>query len=330
MKTAFFSTKPYDQKFFNSANQQHRHDLTYFDVHLNEKTAVLARDYPAICAFVIDHLNEKVLQQLKEGGTRLIALRSAGFNNVDLKAATKLGLTVLRVPAYSPYAVAEHTVALMLALNRKIHRAHQRVREGNLDLSGLMGFDLHGKSVGIIGTGKIGAIVCRILAGFGCHLLATDLTPNPECEKLGARYVGLPELFSQADIITLHIPLTPKTHHLIDSKALQQMKPGVMLINTSRGAIVDTDAIIRGLKTGKVGYLGMDVYEEEDEIFFQDLSNKIIQDDVFARLQTFPNVLITGHQGFFTEEAMKNIAETTLQNISDFEAGKPSPNQIQG
>lgn len=326
MKVAFFSTKPYDRTFFNAANTGH--EFVFFEPRLTPETAPLAREFPAVCAFVNDQLGEPVLDQLAEGGVRLIALRAAGFNNVDLSAAARLGITIMRVPAYSPYAVAEHTIALILALNRKIYKAYDRVRDGNLSLDGLLGFDLYGSTVGIIGTGKIGAIVARILHGFGCRLLAYDVYQNPECLQLGVRYVSTQELFAQSDIITLHTPLMAQTYHLINENALRQMKNGVMLINTSRGALIDTLAVIEGLKSGKVGYLGIDVYEEEEELFFEDRSNRVIKDDVFARLLTFPNVLVTGHQGFFTATALRNIAETTVQNITDFEQGNPSQNIV--
>jgi len=260
------------------------------------------------------------LKAIAAGGTKLIALRCAGFNNIDLAVAKELGITVVRVPAYSPYAVAEHTVGLILTLNRKFHRAYARVREGNFSLDGLLGFDLHDRTVGIIGTGRIGAITAQILHGFGCQILAYDKYPNPDCKAI-ALYVDLPELFNKSDIISLHCPLTPETHHLINAEAIAQMKQNVMLINTSRGALIDTEAVITGLKSGKVGYLGLDVYEQEADLFFEDLSNTVIQDDVFERLLTFPNVVITGHQAFFTEDALRNIAETTLTNISDFERG---------
>jgi len=328
MKVAVFSTKAYDRRFLEAANADRRHELLFFEARLTADTAVLATGFPAVCAFVNDQLDEKTLKALAEQETRLIALRSAGFNHVDLTAATELGLTIVRVPAYSPYAVAEHAIGLILTLNRKIHRAYNRVREGNFSLDGLLGFDLHGKTVGIVGTGKIGVIVAQILKGFGCQLLTYDLYPNPECEALGAKYVELPELFAASDIITLHCPLTPETYHLINDQALEQMKPGVMLINTSRGALVDTEAVIGALKSRKIGYLGLDVYEQESDLFFEDLSEEVIQDDVFQRLLTFPNVLITGHQAFFTENALKNIAETTLSNITDIEQGRPCPNQI--
>jgi len=269
-----------------------------------------------------------VLHELARHGTRLIALRCAGFNNVDLIAADQLGLVVTRVPAYSPHAVAEHTVALMLALNRKLHRAYARVREGNFSLDGLVGFDMRGRTVGIVGTGRIGQVVAEILRGFGCQLLGYDAYPSEACQRLGVEYVLLPELWARSNIVTLHCPLTLSTHHLLDAKALARMRDGVMLINTSRGALVDTHAVIDGLKRGKVAALGLDVYEEEAELFYQDLSAQVIQDDVFARLLTFPNVIITAHQAFLTEHALTAIAHTTLDNIARFERGEPSANRI--
>ncbi|NBC18119.1 MAG: 2-hydroxyacid dehydrogenase [Bacteroidetes bacterium] len=319
MRIAVFSAKPYDRRFLEAANADAGHDLVFYEAGLQSSTTVLADGFPAICAFVNDVLDAEVLQSLQQQGTRLITLRSAGFNHVDIEAAEALGLTVARVPAYSPYAVAEHTVALLLALNRRLHRAYTRVRETNFSLDGLLGFDVHDKTVGIVGTGKIGTIVARILKGFGCHLLAYDLYPNDTCRDLGVEYVALDDLFARSDIITLHTPLTPDTYHLIDEAALEQMQDGVMLLNTSRGALVDTLAVIDALKAGRVGALGLDVYEEEGDLFFEDLSDHVIQDDTFARLLTFPNVLITGHQAFFTEEAMSNIAETTLGNVTAFE-----------
>lgn len=328
MKAAFFSTKSYDRQFFEAANQAFGHELIFFEPRLTLETTPLAAGFQAICAFVNDELNASVLAALARQDTCLVALRSAGFNNVDLAAAKKLRLTVLRVPAYSPYAVAEHTVALMLSLNRKVYRAYNRVREGNFALEGLLGFDLHGRTVGIIGTGKIGQLVAKIMGGFGCHLLAYDLYPSAEAKALGVQYVTLPELFGQADIITLHCPLTPENYHLINADTLSQMKPGVMLVNTSRGALIDTLAVIEALKSGQVGYLGLDVYEEESDLFFEDLSGRVIQDDVFARLLTFPNVIITGHQAFFTRNALERIAEVTLANISDFEQGVASANEV--
>ncbi len=323
-----FSTKPYDVRFLEKALQRaeaaDRISLRFHEGRLNPATTKLAEGADAVCAFVNDDLCAATLESLKDGGTRLIALRCAGFNNVDLTAAEKLGVFVGRVPAYSPHAVAEHTAALILTLNRKTHRAFNRVREGNFALDGLMGFDLHGKTAGIIGTGLIGECLARILKGFGCEVLASDPNPNAACREMGVDYVELNELFARSDIISLQCPLNPKTHHLINDETIAQMKRGVMLLNTSRGAVIHTEAVLRGLKSGRVGSLGMDVYEEESDLFFEDLSNTFIPDDVFARLLTFPNVLITGHQGFFTEEALSAIAETTVQNILNFmETGRP-------
>lgn len=321
MKVAVFSTKIFEKPFLTAANQAYQHELVFFEAVLNEQTALLASGFPVVSCFVTDDLSDSVLNLLKKNGTRLIALRSAGFNHVDLVAAKNLGLTVARVPAYSPYAVAEFAVGLILTLNRKIHRAYNLVREHNFLLTNLLGFDLHGKTVGIIGTGKIGSIFARIMQGFGCNLLAFDPYPSEACLKLGVQYVALNELYQKAEIISLHCPLNNETKHIINEEALACMKPGVMLINTSRGALIDTIAIIKALKDKVVGYLGIDVYEEEESLFFQDLSNLIIQDDVFARLQTFPNVIITGHQAFFTKEALTNIANVTLNNITAFEHG---------
>jgi len=328
VKMALFSAKSYDVASFQEANADGRHELVFLEAPLGPRTAALARGFAAVCPFVNDRLDAPVLQELVAGGTRLLALRSAGFNHVDLPAAARLGITVARVPAYSPHAVAEHTVALVLSLNRRLHRAYARVREGNFALEGLLGFDLHGRTAGIVGTGKIGAVVARILGGFGCRLLAHDPFPNPDCLGLGVSYVGLPELWAAADVISLHCPLTASTRHLVDAPAVAAMKPGVMLINTGRGALVDTPAVIAGLKSGRIGYLGLDVYEEEAELFFEDRSTRVIQDDVFARLLTFPNVLVTGHQGFFTREALRAIAETTLMNASAFEDGQPLGNAV--
>jgi D-lactate dehydrogenase len=328
MNVAIFSTKPYDRRFLDAANREAGHVLRFFEPRLLPETAPLAAGCEAVCAFVNDRLDREVLQILKEGGTRLIALRSAGFNHVDLEAASEFGMAVVRVPAYSPYAVAEHAVGLMLALNRKLHRASARVREGNFALEGLLGFDMHGKTAGIIGTGKIGTVVAGILNGFGCRLLGYDPYPNDACRDLGMEYVPLDDLFARADILTLHLPLTPDSHHLIDAAAIGRMKPGTMLVNTSRGALLDTSAVIDGLKAGRIGSLGLDVYEEEEELFFEDLSNQVLKNDVFARLLTFPNVLITGHQAFFTEEALAAIAQTTIDNISTVERGEPCPNTV--
>jgi D-lactate dehydrogenase len=322
VKVAIFSAKKYDREFLSTANAS-RHELRFFEPHLNEESAGLAAGFEAVCVFVNDQVNAAVIARLRSLGVRLIALRCAGYNNVDLEAATKHGLTVVRVPAYSPYAVSEHTIALMLALNRKLHRAYNRVREGNFALDGLLGFDMHGKTVGVIGTGQIGTVVAQILTGFGCPTLAFDPNPNQSCRSFGVRYVKLDELFAESDIITLHCPLTPGTNYMINDAAIARMKNGVMLINTSRGALLDTLAIIQGLKSGKIGYLGLDVYEEEEQIFFEDRSGLILSDDVFARLLTFPNVIITGHQAFFTQEALVNIAATTIDNITRFENNQP-------
>jgi D-lactate dehydrogenase len=322
MKIAIFSAKKYDREFLSAANGS-RHELRFFEPHLSEETAGLAAGFEAACVFVNDQVNAAVIATLRSLGVRLIALRCAGYNNVDLAAATKHGITVVRVPAYSPYAVAEHAIALMLALNRKVHRAYNRVREGNFALDGLVGFDMHGKTVGVIGTGQIGTVVAQILTGFGCPTLAFDPFPNATCRSVGVRYVELDELFAQSDIITLHCPLTPENKYIVSDPAIAKMKKGVMLINTSRGALLDTLAIIQGLKSGKIGYVGLDVYEEEERIFFEDRSGLILSDDVFARLLTFPNVIITGHQAFFTREALLNIAATTIDNITRFENNQP-------
>ncbi len=328
MKVAIFSAKSYDRQFLTAANPQNQHELVFFEPRLNRDTAILAGEFSVVCIFVHDQADAETLEILASRGTRILALRCAGFNNVDLKAAAKLGITVVRVPAYSPYAVAEHAVGMILSLNRKIHRAYNRVREGNFSLDGLLGFDLHGRTMGIMGTGKIGLILAQIMKGFGCHLLAYDVYRNPEFEALGARYVEVSELFATSDIISLHCPLTTETHHLINAEAIEKMKPGMMIINTSRGALIDTKAVIEGLKSGKIGSLGVDVYEQESDLFFENLSSAIIQDDVFQRLTTFPNVLITGHQAFFTEEALCNIAQTTINNINLVEQGHSCPNEV--
>lgn len=321
MKIAVFSTRPYDREFLEQANiaAGGRHQLSWYESRLSAATADLARDHDCVCAFVNDHLGREELEILAAQGIRMIALRSAGFNNVDLDVARNLGLPIGRVPAYSPDAIAEHAVALILSLNRKIHKAYARVREGNFALEGLLGFDLKGKVAGVIGTGKIGINVARILKGFGCEVLASDPFETAELAEIGGRYVPRDELISSCDIITLHCPLTSDTHHLIGREAIHTMKHGVMLINTSRGAVMDARAVISGLKSGRIGYVGLDVYEEEEDLFFEDLSEQVIRDDVFVRLMTFPNVLITGHQGFFTREAMTAIAGTTIANISAFE-----------
>ena len=326
MKVALFSTKRHDRESFAAANTAagRAHELSFLEVRLDARTAALAKGATAICPFVNDHVDRATLTMLHEQGVRLVALRGAGFNNVDLQAAEEFNISVARVPAYSPWAVAEHAAALILALNRKIHRSYARVREGNFALDGLLGFDLHGRTVGLVGVGRIGLVMARIMKGFGCQVIAYDPVPNAELDALGGRHTSLDELLSLSDIISLHCPLTPDTRHLLDAAAVERMKHGVMLINTSRGAVIDARAMIDGLKSGKIGYLGLDVYEEEGDLFFEDLSGQVIQDDVFARLLTFPNVLITGHQGFFTAEALQAIAETTIANLTAFEAtGRP-------
>jgi D-lactate dehydrogenase len=327
MKVLVYSARSYDQEFLSAANQG-KHELHFTEARLGKRTAVLARQFPAVCCFVDDVLDKNILKQLSDGGTRLAALRATGFNNVDLKAAEEFGMTVMRVSRYSPYAVAEFALGMILTLNRKIHRAYDRMREGNFLLDGLIGFELHGKTIGIIGTGKIGSVFAGILQGFGCSLLGYDVTENPECLKLGVRYVPLKELLTKADIVSLHAPLTPQTRHLINEENLSYMKPGAILINTSRGALVDTRALVRALKKHRLGAVGLDVYEEESHIFFQDLSDEIIPDDTIVRLLTFPNALVTGHQAFFTREALTIIAETTIQNISDFAAGRDNDNVL--
>lgn len=302
--------------------------MRFLEPRLDNLTASLAEGCEAACIFVNDTADRDALAALAAAGVRYLALRSAGFNHVDLEAARELGLGVARVPGYSPYAVAEHAVALILALDRRIHRAYARVREGNFSLEGLLGFDLRLRTVGIIGTGKIGFAVASILRGFGCRLLAYDVHQNPDCVGLGVEYVSLGRLFDESDVITLHCPLTEETHHLIDAAAIATMKPGVMIINTSRGALIDTPAAIEGLKTGKIGHLGLDVYEEEGDLFFEDQSDQIIQDDVFSCLLTFPNVIVTGHQAFFTQNALEQIAATTGENLDAFEAGRTCENSL--
>ena len=317
-KIAFFDTKPYDKRSFDEVNQSFGFDIKYFKTRLNKETVELTAGYDAVCAFVNDELDKEVLAHLKEHKIDLVAMRCAGYNNVDLKQA--YGNThVMRVPSYSPYSVAEHAAALLLALNRKTHRAFYRTRDGNFSIDGLMGFDLHGKTAGVIGTGKIGQVFIDIMKGFGMRILAYDLFPNKQYAKeAGIEYTDLQTLYRESDVISLHCPLTPETHYLINDEAIEVMKKGVLLINTGRGQLIKTKSLISGLKKGKVGGAGLDVYEEEADYFFEDFSSATIGDDVLARLMTFPNVLITSHQGFFTREALHNIAETTLQNIKDF------------
>jgi D-lactate dehydrogenase len=328
MKVAVFSTKSYDREFLAAANGEFGHELVFFEPRLTWQTSPLAAGFPAVCAFVNDQLDAHVLVTLAKQSTRLIAMRCAGFNNVDLRIADEMGLTVVRVPAYSPHAVAEHTVGLMLALNRRLYKAYNRVREGNFALEGLLGFEFYGLTVGVIGTGKIGALVARIMRGFGCEVLACDVAKNAEVEAYGVSYVKLDDLLARSDVITLHCPLVPDTYHLIGGSALAKVKRGVMIVNTSRGALIDTREVVRALKSGVIGSLGMDVYEEEADLFFQDLSDRVIQDDTFSRMLTFPNVLITGHQAFFTRNALAAIAHETLGNIAAFEKGEPPPGRI--
>ncbi|AKT38777.1 2-hydroxyacid dehydrogenase [Chondromyces crocatus] len=329
MRIAIFDTHRYDREALEDANQGREHELVFFEPRLTRTTASLARGFGAVCSFVNDELDASALEALQREGVRLIALRSAGYNHVDLEAAERLDLSVVRVPAYSPHAVAEHAVALVLALNRKIHRAYARVREWNFSLDGLVGFDLHGKTVGLVGTGNIGAVAARIFHGFGCRLLGHDRQPDGRLEAaLGLRYVPLEEIYEQADILSLHVPLTPATHHLIDASALARMKSGSLLINTGRGALIDSRALIDALKVGRIGGAGLDVYEEEEGVFFQDLSSQVLKDDTLARLLTFPNVLITSHQGFLTREALGAIARTTLESVEAFERGEPLVNAV--
>jgi D-lactate dehydrogenase len=328
MKIAFFSAKSYDIEYFNKFNKGFNHELRFFETRLNERTANLIQDEKAVCVFVNDKVSKPTLEILHQKDVKLIALRCAGFNNVDLKLAKDLGIKVVRVLAYSPYAVAEHTVALILTLNRKTHKAFNRVRESNFSLEKLVGFDLHGKTVGVIGTGKIGAIFCKIMLGFGCKVIAHDLYPDEKLKKLGIEYEPIDQIFEQSQIISLHCPLTPETHHIIDEEAISKMQKGVMFVNTSRGALVDTTAVLAGLKSRKIGNLAIDVYEQEEALFFQDLSGEILEDEEITRLLTFPNVLITAHQSFFTHEALEQIATTTLQNVLDFENEAELVNEI--
>ncbi|MEM8613661.1 MAG: 2-hydroxyacid dehydrogenase [Cyanobacteria bacterium P01_H01_bin.105] len=328
MKTAFFSAKQYDKRSFIEVNENYEHELTFFEPRLTLSTASLASGFPAVCVFINDELDEETLRAIATTGTKLIALRCAGFNNVNLAVAVELGMTVVRVPAYSPYAVAEHAVGLIMTLNRKLYRAYNRVRDDNFALDGLLGFDLHGKTIGVVGTGKIGQVFAQIMSGFGCKVLAYDIRPNPTCIDMGVEYVDLPILLTRSDIVSLHCPLLPSTHHLINAESLQHFKPGSMLINTSRGGLIDTGAVIEAIKSGRVGYFGIDVYEREDSLFFEDLSDTVIQDDTFQLLQSFSNVVITAHQAFFTKEALANIAETTLSNISNVETGCGCANEV--
>lgn len=327
-KIAFFGAKPYDIASFDKVNEKYNYDIRYYKGHLNPNNVVLTQDTDVVCIFVNDTADVAVIDAMVDNGVKLLALRCAGFNNVDLKAA-KGKLPVVRVPAYSPYAVAEYSLALMLSLNRKIHRAYWRTRDGNFSLNGLMGFDMHGKTIGIIGTGKIAKILIRLLKGFGMRILAYDLYPDMKfAGEEGISYVSLDELYRESDIISLHCPLTDQTKYMIDKDSIDKMKEGVMIINTGRGQLINTNDLIEGLKEKKIAAAGLDVYEEEGEYFYEDKSDKIIDDDVLARLLSFNNVIVTSHQAFFTKEALHNIAETTLQNIEDFRCHRPLVNEV--
>lgn len=327
-KIAFFGAKPYDIASFDKVNEKYNYDIRYYKGHLNPNNVVLTQDTGVVCIFVNDTADAAVIDAMVDNGVKLLALRCAGFNNVDLKAA-KGKLPVVRVPAYSPYAVAEYSLALMLSLNRKIHRAYWRTRDGNFSLNGLMGFDMHGKTIGIIGTGKIARILIRLLKGFGMRILAYDLYPDMKfAGEEGISYVSLDELYRESDIISLHCPLTDQTKYMIDKDSIDKMKEGVMIINTGRGQLINTNDLIEGLKEKKIAAAGLDVYEEEGEYFYEDKSDKIIDDDVLARLLSFNNVIVTSHQAFFTKEALHNIAETTLQNIEDFRCHRPLVNEV--
>jgi D-lactate dehydrogenase len=334
VRIGVFSTKRYDRESLGEANQRMAaagapaHELVFLETRLTQETAAIAARYPVVCVFVNDQVAADVLATLAAGETRLVVLRCAGFNNVDVKAATRLGIVVARVPAYSPYAVAEHTLALILTLQRKVHRAIGRVREGNFALDGLLGRELHGSTVGIVGTGKIGVAVARVLSGFGVTQLAVDARPHPECQGLGVRYVSLEELLRSSDVVTLHCPLAPETYHLLNAERIAIMKPDALVVNTSRGALIDTPAIIEALKSGRLRGLAIDVYEEEDRIFFEDHSADVVQDDTFARLLTLPNVIVTGHLAFFTDKALRDIADTTLDNVTQFERGASLVNRV--
>ena len=325
MKVAVFSSQGYERAFLDEVSEEMGHELVHIEAALTAQTAALAVGCEVASLFVSDDGSAAVLEALSGLGVRALTLRSAGFNHVDLEAAARLGVTVTRVPAYSPHAIAEHALALMLTLNRKLHRAYNRVREQNFSLGGLMGFDMHGKTAGVVGTGEIGAVACRLLSGFGCEVLASDPRPDPECVAMGVRYVPLDELLERSHIVTLHCPLNPATHHLIGARELALMRPDAMLVNTSRGAVVDTLSLIDALKRSKIGSVALDVYEEEGDLFFRDLSDQVIDDDVFVRLMTFPNVLITAHQGFFTREAVGAIARITLENVDAFARGEVDP-----
>lgn len=328
MKVAVFSTKLYDKKYLTSFNTSTQIELFYFETSLNYQTVNITKGFDAVCVFVNDKVDRPVIENLHNNGIKLIALRCAGFNNIDIVAAKEKGIKVCRVPAYSPQAVAEHTTALILTLNRKTHKAYNRVREGNFSLEKLIGFNLHNKTIGVIGTGKIGEVFCKIMLGFGCKILAYDVVLSNQLQQLGVVYNSIDDVLQKSDIISLHCPLTPETHHIINEAAFDKMKNGVMLINTSRGGLINTTDAIKALKKGKLGYLGIDVYEQEQDLFFKDLSETIIVDDDISRLLSFPNVLITAHQAFLTDEALVQIAQTTIKNIEEFMVGNTVQNFV--
>ncbi len=328
MKIAVFSTKSYDQEYFENYSIDSRYTFSFFETALNKDTASLTNGFDAVCIFVNDSVDKNTIEILSKNGVRLIALRCAGFNNVDIEAAKNNNIKVVRVPAYSPEAVAEHAVALILTLNRKTHKAYNRVREGNFSLKNLIGFNLYGKTIGVIGTGQIGATFCRIIKGFGCKIIAFDVSKSDELVQQGVEYLSLDEVFQQCDILSLHCPLNASTKHIVNEKSIALMKDGVMIINTSRGALINTADVITGLTSKKIGYLGIDVYEQEEKLFFEDLSESIIEDDLILKLISFPNVLITSHQAYFTKEAMDEITTTTLQNIEAFDKNLESKNEV--
>lgn len=328
MRFAIFGIKPYEQDLLERLNAKHGHELEFLEAPLGPQTVALAAGFPAVSVFVNDRVNREVLRRLVAGGTKLVATRSTGFNHIDLEAADELGVKIARVADYSPNSVAEFAVGLLLAVNRRIHRAYNRTREGNFELDGLMGVDFVGRTVGLIGTGKIGRIFAQIMVGFGCKVVGADPFPSPDFERLGGQYLDIVRLQSEADVISLHCPLTPETRYVINQQSLERMKPGALLVNTSRGGLVDTEAAIEALKSGRLGGLAIDVYEQEAGLFFRDLSSTVIQDDVIQRLMAFPNVIVTGHQAFLTREAIDTILETTLANVSDFAAGRPLVNEV--
>ena len=328
MKIAVFSTKSYDQEYFENYSIDSQYTFSFFETALNKDTASLTNGFDAVCIFVNDSVDKNTIEILSKNGIRLIALRCAGFNNVDIEAAKSNNIKVVRVPAYSPEAVAEHAVALILTLNRKTHKAYNRVREGNFSLKNLIGFNLYGKTIGVIGTGQIGATFCRIIKGFGCKIIAFDVSKSDELVQQGVEYLSLDEVFQQCDILSLHCPLNASTKHIVNEKSIALMKDGVMIINTSRGALINTADVITGLTSKKIGYLGIDVYEQEEKLFFEDLSESIIEDDLILKLISFPNVLITSHQAYFTKEAMDEITTTTLKNIEAFDKNLELKNEV--